>query len=212
MSILSLTPSSSSHRKSDAGDFSIEGLDHGLLSRGAGDSSRKKNISLHKTNGKEKKDKKRRKPKSEREKRGEGRSEGQDVWGIRAELNACTALMSLSNISAVSNTVADLCFALLLINNQGTSCGNLRSPLKAACLLQSRMDAYVALLESNPCPLAPSYPLEWLNKRNMSMIRHFQASEEIHGKLPTLLLHSQLVESGINSWRQLRKTSLSMSE
>jgi hypothetical protein len=202
MSIISRAAvSTASSSAQSNGDFSIEGLDHGLLSRGTGNSSRKKNLDGTKI-------KKQRKQKSLREKRGEGRSEGKDVWGLRNELSTCDDLIRLGNVAAVALEVINLCNALLLIDNGsgrsrwGSSYGSI------ACQLQNVMDKYVSQVESNPCNAAPSYPFEWLSKRNMTNIRYFQLPED--AKDSNIILFTNLVDNGISLWKNLKKISLNI--
>ena len=185
------------------GDFSIKGLDHGLLSRGTGDGSRK-NVTLG--GKKEKKEKKQRHRNSNRQQRGEGRSEGKDVWGLRNELNVCDKLLQLVNVRGVSRAVERLAQALLVLSENNVS--NANDCALLASQLQEAMDEYVSILESKFCSIAPSYPFEWLKKRNMTVIRHFQSPEDV--KDVNILLFNQLIENGIETWkRTTRRVALS---
>ena len=70
------------------------------------------------------------------------------------------------------------------------------------------MDDYVSIMENNTCSNAPSYPYEWLQKRNMVNIRHFQAPEDV--KDMNLLLFNQLIKNGIEVWKNdARRITLS---
>ncbi len=198
-----LSHNSSSTRNTEDGEFSIKGLDHGLLSRGTGDGTRK-NVTLG--GKKEKKEKKQRHRHSNRQQRGEGRSEGKDVWGLRNELNICDKLLGLANISGVCKSVARLCRALFILSDE--SGPNPNDCKLTAFQLQKAMDEYVSILENKICSSAPSYPFEWLQKRNMTNIRHFQAPEDV--KDVNLLLFNQLIKSGIEAWKNdARRVTLS---
>ena len=201
-----LSHNSSATRNTENGDFSIKGIDHGLLSRGAGDGTRK-NVTLSGAT-KGKKEKKQRNRNSNRQKRGEGRSEGKDVWDLRNELDTCEKLLGMANVAGVCRSVLSLCQALLVLSeNIGP---NVNDGTLIACQLQTAMDEYVNILENNVCTNAPSYPSEWLQKRNMTVIRHFQAFDDV--KDANVLLFNQLINKGIEMWKdQMRRVTLSHS-
>ena len=114
-----------------ASAFSVEGLDHSILSRG-------KEIVRTKKSGEEKKKKK---YKSNREKRGEGRTESRDVWGLRREVTLCDSLIRLANVSEVVASVVSLCDALIYVDGDRSDSG-VSSNMTLASQLQEEMDRY----------------------------------------------------------------------
>lgn len=134
-SVSILSGASSQSKLSQA--FSVEGLDHSLLSRGKEvrkphndeDTSAKKAV--------------KKKHKSTREKRGEGRTEAKDIWGLRRELNLCDDLMRLTNIADIVETVRDICDALIFLS--GEDCGSsIPEKCQLASDLQNAMDQYIS--------------------------------------------------------------------
>ena len=125
---------------------------------------------------------------------------------MRNELNSCDKLLGLANISGVCKSVARLCRALFILSDE--SGPNPNDCKLTAFQLQKAMDEYVSILENKICSSAPSYPFEWLQKRNMTNIRHFQAPEDV--KDVNLLLFNQLIKSGIEAWKNdARRVTLS---
>ena len=201
VSVLSHTSSRSTFSKASTGDFSIEGLDHSLLSRGTGDFSAKRRE-------KDNKEKKKRRHKSSREKRGEGRSEAKDVWGLRNELTKCESLLKLSNVGGVIEAVTDLRDALLLLNSDEGG-GTVSACITLASQLQKEMDSYIQQIGTAVRIQAPSYPTEWLKKRNMTVIRHFQGVEDVGDA--SIVAFSSMIDHGVNFWRSSKSRRVSLS-
>ena len=135
VSVMSINSNRSNYSISSNSNFSIEGLDHSLLSRGLANPTRK--MDTEKSSQKKKK-----KGKSLREKRGEGRSESKDVWGLRKEYLACESLMRFSNIESLVATVDDLCNSLLFISEKVNSC-KLSPSIILAAELQTELGNYI---------------------------------------------------------------------
>jgi hypothetical protein len=76
----------------------------------------------------------------------------------------------------VANSVRDLCELLLVLGGA--------EDLSLAAQLQTAMNQYVKQLSSNPPPIGPMYPLEWLEKRSMKSIARYQDAE-------AMMLHQQ---------------------
>ena len=154
LSTLSLDSRQSSASAVSTSSFGIEGLAHSLLSRGG-----KKDL-LHaepkELHGKRLK----------REHKNRVRGRGRDVWGLRRELQMAEEMWDFACVEGVARAVRDLLDLFLLLGG--------KAELAAASELQRAMDAHAALLQSQPAPIAPPYPPEWLSKRFMGKIRHFQ--------------------------------------
>jgi hypothetical protein len=178
LSNISLSQESTmSSKKSEM--FSIEGLDHSLLSRG---NSRtvKKESDRHQR----KKDKKRYK----------FRGEGPDVCGLRREKALADEMWTMADFTGVARQARSLCDALLVLGGdmRATVSGvggayealSLNRDLQMACTLQATVDAYGLLMQSQVAPVAPAYPPQWLTKRQMSTIMRFQ--EKLHPTASTV--------------------------
>lgn len=144
-----------SREKANSGShFSVEGLEHSLLSRGKGNdySKGKDNASSRRMN--KRADKKRTK------------GVGRDVWGLVKECSLCNELWKLANVAGVARVVIDLCQVILLV-------GGL-DDLVLVCKLQAAMDSYALQVQKFLPPIAPRYPAEWLEERLMGSVRRFQ--------------------------------------
>ena len=138
--------------------FSINGLDHSLLSRGsaAGPGSD--------VDGK-------REPlrKYKRRQRKIGKGEGgRDLWGLRKESSLCAELWTLAQVSNIARNGKNLCDVLSLC------CHGDNNDLSLACKLQKSIDVYVKELQANPAPVAPMYPSQWMQIRLMFDVGRFQ--------------------------------------
>jgi len=144
-STVSILSGASVHSRSSQA-FSVEGLDHSLLSRGkeTGPHPKKKSqVDGGASAADESLDRKsaKKKHKSTREKRGEGRTESRDVWGLRRELNLCDDLMRLTNISDLTATVCSLREALVLLSGEDAITGPVKCQLASS--LQCEMNDYI---------------------------------------------------------------------
>lgn len=150
--------SSSGRTVASTSVFSINGLDHSLLSRGsaAGPGSE--------VDGK-------REPlrKYKRRQRKIGKGEGgRDLWGLRKESSLCAELWTLAQVSTIARNGKNLCDVLSLF------CHGDNNDISLACNLQKSIDTYVKELQSNPAPVAPMYPSQWMQIRLMFDVGKFQ--------------------------------------
>ena len=139
--------------------FSIDGLDHSLLSRGTAKGPGGSDVG-----GK-------REPlrKYKRRQRKVGKGEGgRDLWGLRKEAAVCAELWSIAQVSAIAASAKDLCDVLSLITT-GES-----DDVTLACAVQMGVDEYVKKLQSNPPPVAPMYPPQWMAIRLMTKVCRYQ--------------------------------------
>ena len=186
VSILSnLTASSSISEASVSSSFSIEGLDHSLLSRGSKTSNRGGKL-RRKEAYVEKRERK--------QERKRGGKSGKDFSGVKAETENCMELWRFAQIGTISKYIQDLSDALLIL---GT-----RIDLNLIKSIQKAMDEYVDVLSENISIIAPSYPLPWLQKRQMEVLMHFQSKEG--EKLPSW---RQRVVDGHSIWRSTRRSN-----
>eukprot|EP01034_Spumella_vulgaris_P024576 gene24576-30941_t len=154
--------------------FSIEGLDHSLLSRGKATkdpyhvNAGKKHARSYKRDQTERGQKRIEKSKT--------RGAGRDVWGLRREIAICDELLTFAFVGQVANSVRDLCELLLVLGSS--------EELSLAAELQTAMNLYVKQLSASPPPIGPMYPAEWLEKRLMKSIMRYQDAE-------AMLLHQQ---------------------
>lgn len=141
------------------------------------------------------------------------RGEGKDTWGLRRECAICEEVWKLADVDYVVLEVSRICEALLLI---GTI--DLESCSVLASKLQLATDTYVRHICSIEPPLAPLYPIEWLEKRNMAVIQKFQkacsfTSDNLGGSKQQSSISStevlNLVERGITIWDAAKLVSLS---
>ncbi len=104
--------------------------------------------------------------------------------------------------------VNDLMEVLLLL---GT-----RADVALASSLQRAMDEYSVVVQSNPAPVAPEYPPEWLVRKSMASVFRFQnitaiAAEprnDTSSKIGNVVGWWQVAADGIQTWRAMKKTSL----
>ena len=199
VSVLSnLSISSSISKVTTTSSFAIEGLEHGLLSRG--------NIEKAYVKGKHQKISKKA---EKRRGRGEG---GRDLWGLQNENSMCEELWNYGQVKCLVAATIQISDVLLLLG----------APLDFDLIsqLQVAVESYTNLLISNPSPVAPGYPPEWLDKRLMKYVKHFQDntnqidnnddnvenkfqnSENPDNKIETWW---ETVADGIKYWRTIRK-------
>jgi hypothetical protein len=211
--------------------FSIEGLDHSLLSRGTVTANNdpdgpgtgkhrcglrnhnaendRLHISTHRgaagKDGKRSKKQYRRDQTERRQKRIErskAKGASKDVWGLRREgkFASCSAVVSSRGVwsycalclslagaaceelvgyarqlASLTKACRELCEALQLVNEAGD--------LALAVAVQGACDTYMRFVQQNPPRVAPNYPPEWLVKRAIADIRHFQDPESLAAAL-----------------------------
>lgn len=221
VSILSQLSTASSSRgggggagKEQSGAFSIEGIEHSLLSRGnvdhyessavkgSGYSKGKRNRGKHACAGagagasggateegegdgsvintnvstsegqKSKKVYKRDStPRRQRRiERSKTKAGSRDVWGLRRENAVCEELLGYALVDSITRSASEMSDVLSLLSS---------SPRHQALVmqLQQAVEAHLQVLQSNPPPVAPHYPLEWLKKRAMGSVRYYQDIE-----------------------------------
>ena len=199
VSVLSnLSISSSMSKATTTSSFAIEGLEHGLLSRG--------NIEKAYIKGKHQKMSKKA---EKRRGRGEG---GRDVWGLQNENSMCEELWNYGQVRCLVAATIQISEVLLLL---GTS-----QDFDLISQLQTAVDSYTNILMLNPSPVAPGYPPEWLDKRLMNHVKHFQdineidnTNENVENKFNNNSENSDIkietwwetVADGIKYWRTIRK-------
>lgn len=144
--------------------FSIQGMDHSLLSRGTLNDYATKEVGRNPNGKVYKRDRTPRRQK--RIERSKAKGYSKDVWKLKEEDNNCQLLIKFLNIKTLTNVINSLTsFLLLSFKN---------SDLQLIRDLQKIMQEFVKTLQSNPPPLAPQYPKEWLVLRNMSNVINFQ--------------------------------------
>lgn len=199
LSLSSSTSSSSSIAGASKKSFSIKGIEHALLSRGTADTPA--GLTKSEATGKKQKKNERKKVKGE----------GRDVWGLRRECLLCNDLWQLGNIKVAAVEVKGFVEALLLLAGPGD--------FELACSLQLVMDQYSSTVQSNPSPIAPGYPSDWLGKRMMLSLLRFQdcslersvstssAAAAVSSK-SRLTTWWEKAAQGIQAWREYRRISL----
>jgi hypothetical protein len=234
MSVLSIisdiSVSSKEGNVADAKNFSIQGLDHTLLSRGT-------NLNeLQPSNSKTKKENKRKK-KASRASKGVI-----DVYGLKRESELCDELCGYADIIKVCQECKDITNALLTLGrNQGNQliitglfeATSIESKLtqfmkdfsalnhedisdyNLAILLQLLVDEFVSSIKSNIPPVAPAYPYEWLRKRDMLSVTRFQETIILPKTMnmydvPYSKNWWEKVANGIDEWKSCRRASLDL--
>jgi hypothetical protein len=188
VSILSsLVTESTISESSSATAFSIEGLDHALLSRGKG--------SYNELEGKKKTRKTTYDDKREKkQERKRGSRAGRDLLGLRLETDTCDELLAFARVDEIVRVIDRLSDALLLLGQA--------SDRKAARDIQRAMDAYMDVISMNTPPCGPLYPRSWLEKRQMSSLVYFQDSNEVSAST-----WWKKVADGLVTWRATKKIS-----
>lgn len=80
---------------------------------------------------------------------------------------ACEELLSYARqLTQLSKSCRELCEALQLIGEPGD--------LALCMALQSACDAYMRFVQQHPPSIAPNYPREWLVKRSLASVQHYQ--------------------------------------
>ena len=161
VSILSNLSIGSSGGKSSASTsaFSIDGLDHSLLSRGTAKGPGGSDL------GGKKEAPRKYKRRQRKTCKGEG---GRDLWGLRRESAVCAELWTLAQVSAIARSAKDLCdvLSLFALGDEGD--------ITLACELQRSVDVYVKCLQSQPPPVAPLYPPQWMGIRQLVTVCRYQ--------------------------------------
>ena len=203
VSILSnLSVNSTTSKHSTTSSFTIEGLEHGLLSRG--------NIgNVVKTKAKQQKISK----KAEK-RRGRGEN-GRDVWGLQNESSMCEELWNYAQIRSLVESVIQVSDVLLLLASSSQD-------FELISQLQAAVDSYTNILMENAPPIAPDYPPDWLETRLMTHVKYFQ-DKSITNEIDNTdnLIDEKLISNnssktwwevaadGIKYWRTVRKITFS---
>jgi hypothetical protein len=174
LSNLSATSAKSIAMKSDS-SFAIEGLEHSLLSRGDSKKHSERNKGENRHGRKEKK----------AEKKRQRAEAGRDVCGLKNESKLAQELLFLGNgVGEFAKKIKDFCDLLILINGP--------NDMELVLSLQQAANDYVLKVQLNPPPIAPNYPPEWLEKRLMSHLRHFQDLSLIRANATTTLVNTDV--------------------
>ena len=205
----SVTATSNVSHKSK-NNFSIQGIEHSLLSRG---NSVDSGTPMPSQKGSNKYGKKEKRAEKKRIK-----GNGKDIWGLKKEKQLTDELWLLSDISSVALTINDLNNVLLyLINNETNESNNNNNNennnefINLAILLQTKMDEYCNMIQNNLPPIAPDYPPEWLIQRNMKNIFPFQDFMKLNSTIPMkpeIISWWKSAADGIQLWKAFRKEIL----
>lgn len=181
--------------------FSIQGLEHSLLSRGSANSSGGGGSGAG--GKKTRRDNERSKRKRERKPQGFG----PDLYGITRETAICDELASNCDIFNVAKEAAEICECLLVISGESRSEGSIPQTLlgnlelatqiqdyQLAALLQRAVDEYALILQSFSPPVAPQYPHQWLKIKLMESVVFFQ---EFSNERPVISSTGEPALSGI---------------
>eukprot|EP01039_Chlorochromonas_danica_P010153 gene10153-11236_t len=169
LSAVSDNKRSIAEEKDASTSFSIEGLDHSLLSRGKLSSYEENsqaygNKKVHKRDQSE-----RRKKRIERSKT---KGYMKDVFGVKQELEACEELWKIAtNLPALTSLLTELCTVLLSTQTW--------KDRRQAQRLQEKMEALIKTMQTVAPPYAPAYPFAWLQQRQMARVRSFQQPEAL---------------------------------
>lgn len=141
--------------------FSIQGLDHALLSRGTASTQEAPKYKRDQTE--------RRKKRIERSK---AKGYMKDVFGIKLEADACEELWKIvQNLTPLTALLCELSTILL------STCKP--ADRRLAGLVQDKMQELVKTMQSVAPPYAPLYPVQWLQSRQMIRVRSFQQPEAV---------------------------------
>ena len=146
--------------------FSINGLEHSLLSRGSG----KYDASLGgraawEDNGEEQLSKRQLRRKHRALTKPHS-SLFKDTLGFAKESKACQELYRLAHVYRIASKCIEVCRVLLLVGGAHAT--------ELAARVQRAMDSYTETLRSHPPPVAPLYPRKWLASKDMTILRKFQ--------------------------------------
>lgn len=122
------------------------------------------------------------------------RGDGPDVWGIRKERKITNDLLMFSNTTLIAKTIEHTCHSLLLLSTS--------KDLELACQLQIATDKYFNIVQQHSPPIAPKYPIEWLEKKQMSHIQRFLDEKRSEPS------YWEEAANGIQLWQHLRRESL----
>jgi hypothetical protein len=206
VSILSnLSLSSDSQRSTSSGAskgkaFSIQGIDHALLSRGSADDA-----APNAGKGKKAKTSRQLSDKQAKKRDRRQRGIGPDVCGLKNECQLCHEMWGLAqSLRSISVEAAELCEVLTLLggssridgipseliessllttvatsSSSGSSSGAIVvSDVSLAALVQKAVDSYALHFRNNSVPIGPAYTSQWLTKKHMSVMGRFQDSAQ----------------------------------
>ena len=175
--------------------FSIEGLEHSLLSRGTA------NYSGENRNANGKVYKRDRTPRRQKRiERSKTKGNSKDVWGLRKEKELCLELWRYAQLKAIAKAVNDLCELLLTTNSMEDHL--------LAVELTTNMQKLVKLVQAQSAPIAPAYPKEWLVKRAMTVVSHYQdPKQRLEAKL-----NRRYGSTAMSGAREIVITDLEMEE
>jgi hypothetical protein len=199
------TVSNSSSNSSVSKSFSIEGLDHSLLSRGNNIESSGNGRGKGSRSKKEKDNlrRKKRKEKSNNKTAGSGR----DEWGLFKENEMCEELISLALVFYSSIQETTSLFDVLLLGY-----GKANVDREMAIRLQQGLEEFSTEMNKHlSLVFAPEYPSEWLEKKAMRSVKHFQRKVFSEGQAintKKVKLWWELVEEALLLWKGTRKESL----
>jgi hypothetical protein len=163
LSNLSLSSAVTASSVSEKSEFSIEGMEHSLLSRGKG--------GVLDITGETTKQRKAR-IRSERKNNGRQVPKGRrDPLGLKREEEVCRQLWELSvSIAAVVGVAADLCDALLVLGGSAAVAG--------VAKVHAMLNTFAEKTQGSVAPVAPSYPDAWLLHFAMPTVARFQLKPE----------------------------------
>ncbi len=182
---LTLLDTTNSKLKRDKKSFAITGIEHSLLSRG--DKTDSDSV-VPETNENVKHAKR-------RENRRTKQEGGKDIWGLKKEGQMCKDLYGMGDVSTVATTISDISEVCLLL-------GNIDDFILAG-KLQESMDSYTDAMAATIPPIAPQYPVQWLQRKDMECAKWFQVLDP-----PSELVWWCVVAKGLKLWNQLRKPIL----
>ena len=181
--------------------FSIEGLDHSLLSRGKEDKYAQGGVGKSSRSGRKAYDEKRERKKE----RKRGRGLGRDPLGLITETDLCEELLGYANLSRVVRAVEELSDCLLLLGSP--------ADVMTIISLQKTVDSSVEVLSSHTPNVAPAYPRAWLERKQMMPIFYFQ-EEVVTGVAKESTGYDaswwSRVADGIKLWRATRRISYNL--
>ena len=159
--VSALSSSSRNSTFSSKSEFSVVGLEHSLLSRGSKQKNDKGESSELNPQIKQK-----------RNKYAKGKGCGKDIWGLKEENELCSKLWEcITSIAPIANHTVTIVDTILYIGSQ-----ELKSQLRELHVSTKVFSSKVNTIDFNAL-IAPAYPSEWLHKRKMMSVKHFQVSD-----------------------------------
>ena len=180
-----MSTASHSSTASQVSRFSIVGMEHSLLSRGAAHSDQTSQGQVYSSQ-------KMRRRKEART----GVKGGKDVWGLRREGNQSELVWAMADLGSVAAIASGICAALLLAGGERNT--------KLASRLQAAVDDYAEVLLNMPVLMAPAYPKDWLRSREMDAVLHFQPGDD-KTEVENYLAR---IQSGLASWKLSKINSM----